>query len=54
MILHHNEKDISERIKAAEKADLEAFCKENGFTETETAEFVKNSLENLYKDEADE
>ena len=48
MIFDPKDKDWKEKLKQAEKEELEAYCKEQGFTKAETVEFVKNSMNNLY------
>ncbi len=54
MIFDPKDKDWKEKLKRAEKEELEAYCKEQGFTKEETAVFVKNSTDNLYNGEDDE
>ena len=44
MMIDHTAKDIDKLLEQAERADLEAYCKEQGFTQSETDTFIKNSL----------
>lgn len=46
MIFHHDAKNIKEKLREEEKAELETYCKEQGFTKEQTEIFVKNSLAN--------
>ncbi len=44
MIVDHTAKDIEKLLEQAERAELEAYCKEQGFSKSETETFIKNSL----------
>ena len=51
MIFDPNQKEWSDKLKKFEIEELKAFCKEQGFTEAETEEFVKNSIKRLYEED---
>ena len=44
MLFHYEEKNISKKLREAETAELEAYCKQQGYTKEQTEAFIKNSL----------
>lgn len=44
MMVDHTAKDIDKLLEQAERADMEAYCKEQGFSQSETETFIQNSL----------
>lgn len=44
MMVGHATKDIDKLLSAAERADLEAYCKEQGIQGSAAEKFIENSL----------
>lgn len=51
MIFWSTDKDWREKLKQAEQEELEAYCKEQGFTAEQTKVFIENSIKHLYQDD---
>lgn len=49
MNFKYNDKRIPEKLKKFEEEELIEYCKTQGFSEEQTEIFVKNSLDNLYR-----
>lgn len=51
MIFVSTDKGRKEKLRQAEREELEAYCKEQGFTAEQTKIFVDNSMKHLYQDD---
>lgn len=51
MTFFPEDKNVSSKVKAAEKKTAQDYCKERGYTEEETKIFVENFLRRLYAEE---
>lgn len=45
------DKNVSSKVKSAEKKTAQDYCEERGYTEEETKIFVENFLHSLYAEE---
>lgn len=48
MIFNRTEKNIREKLKAAETAALKEYCKSQNFTEEETSVFIENTILQMF------